>query len=170
MFALFLVGAVLTFIMIFIVPLAVYSRWASLPIVIFTFITALMTTVSRHPQPSLGKTHPLTHICFVQVATVVATVMFIIMQNAVTSATELNIGASLGIHMFAFMWIAAGTAILAFVIQLGMCCCCASRRDVKTGRKRGSKAAWRESGGMNPAMREKGRERSPGRLGGRDSD
>ena len=94
--------------------------------------------------------------------------MFIIMQNAVTSRTEINIGASLGIHMFAFMWIAAGTAILAFVVQLGLCCCCASRRDVKTGRKRGSKRAWSE--GWNPAMREKGkgRDRSPGRINGSD--
>ena len=90
--------------------------------------------------------------------------MFIIMENAVTSAQELNIGASLGIHMFAFMWVAAGTAVLAFIIQLGQCCCCASRRDVRTGRKRGSKKAW--SDGWNPAMREK--ERSPGRLTGED--
>lgn len=87
--------------------------------------------------------------------------MFIIMQDAVTAATQLNIGASLGVEMFAFMWVAAAASILAFVIQLGMCCCCASRRDVRTGRKRGSKKAW--SDGFNPAMREK--ERSPGRLG-----
>lgn len=45
MFGLFLAGACLTFLMIFIVPLAVYTRWASLPIVIFTFLSALMTTV-----------------------------------------------------------------------------------------------------------------------------
>lgn len=87
--------------------------------------------------------------------------MFIIMANAVTAAEQLNIGASLGVEMFAFMWIAAGTAVLALIVQLGMCCCCASRRDVRTGRKRGSKHAWSE--GFNPAMREK--ERSPGRLG-----
>lgn len=92
--------------------------------------------------------------------------MFIIMQNAVTSADQLNIGATLGVQMFAFMWIAAGSAILASIFQLGMCCCCASRRDVKTGRKRGSKHAW--SDGWNPAMREKERERSPGRIYGSD--
>lgn len=93
--------------------------------------------------------------------------MFIIMQNAVTSADQINIGASLGTQMFVFMWIAAAAAILAFIVQLGMCCCCASRRDVKSGRKRGSKHAWEN--GQNPAMREK--ERSPGRLGrGAESD
>lgn len=50
------------------------------------------------------------------------------------------------------MWIAAGASIIAFIIQLGMCCCCASRRDVRTGRKRGSMRAWRK---RNSAMREK---------------
>lgn len=82
---------------------------------------------------------------------------FIIMQDAITSATQLNIGASIGIEMFAFMWIAAGTAILAWLIQLGMCCCCASRRDVKKGKKSGSKKAWHGDG---PTMREK----EPGRF------
>lgn len=120
MFALFLVGACLSTVMIFVVPLAVYSRWVSLPVMIFTFLAALCTTV----------------------ATVIATAMFIIMRNAVTSVTQLNIGADLGIQMFVFMWIAAGASILAWIIQLGECCCCASRRDVKTGRKKGSKKAW----------------------------
>ena len=99
--------------------------------------------------------------------------MFIIMRNAVTAASQLNIGAHLGIEMFAFMWIAAGASLIAFIIQIGQCCCCASRRDVRAGRKRGSKKAWAD--GFNPGMREKGekkrgssdggRERSPGRLG-----
>jgi len=137
MFGLFLTGACLSFVMIFVVPLSVYSRWASLPIMLFTFFTALVTTV----------------------ATVIATVMFIIMQRAITSATQLNIGASIGVEMFAFMWIAAGTAILAWIIQLGMCCCCASRRDVRTGRKRGSMKAYRDSG---VEMEEK----QPGRFRG----
>ena len=82
---------------------------------------------------------------------------FIIMQNAITSATQLNIGASIGVEMFAFMWVAAATAVLAWLIQFGMCCCCASRRDVKTGRKRGSMKAWESDG---PSTREK----QPGRF------
>lgn len=80
------------------------------------------------------------------VAAVIATVMFIIMQRAITQVEQLNIGASIGIEMFAFMWIAAGAAVLAWLIQLSLCCCCASRRDVKTGRKRGSMKAWRDDG------------------------
>lgn len=87
---------------------------------IFTFLAALLITV----------------------AAVIATVMFIIMRNAFTSVAEINIQANLGNQMFAFMWIAAGTAIIAWLIQLGECCCCASRRDVRTGRKMGSKKAW----------------------------
>ncbi|CAK4026641.1 integral membrane [Lecanosticta acicola] len=137
MFGLFLAAACVNFLLIFIVPLSIYSRWATFPIAIFTFLGAL----------------------FVTVAAVIATVMFIIMKDAITSATQLNIGAELGVEMFAFMWIAASSAILAWLIQMGMCCCCASRRDVRTGRKRGSKRAWgTETPGVSekPAKKKKG--------------
>lgn len=46
MFGLFLTGACLDFLMIFLAPLAVFSRWASLPLMIFTFLAALCTTVA----------------------------------------------------------------------------------------------------------------------------
>lgn len=137
MFGLFLSGACLEFVMMFLVPLSVFSRWATFPIMIFTFLGALFTTV----------------------AAVIATVLFIIAQRAVTSATQINIGASIGVEMFAFMWIAAGSAILAWLIQLGQCCCCASRRDVRLGKKRGSKKAWgTETTGMSekPAGQKRG--------------
>ncbi|KAK5733155.1 hypothetical protein LTR17_009896 [Elasticomyces elasticus] len=130
MFGLFLSGACISFVMIFFVPLSVYSRWATLPIMIFTFLAALTTTV----------------------ASVIATVLFVIMQNAITSVTQINIGAAIGVRMFAFMWIAAGSSIIAWLIQLSLCCCCASRRDVKKGKKRGSKKAWN---GTEPGMSEK---------------
>ncbi|EME44788.1 hypothetical protein DOTSEDRAFT_72287 [Dothistroma septosporum NZE10] len=120
MFGLFLTAAPLNFILIFLQPLSVYTRWLTLPVAILTFLGALCVTV----------------------AAVIATVLFIIFKNVITSATQLNIGASLGIEMFAFMWIAAGSAILAWLVQMGMCCCCASRRDVRRGKKRGSKKAW----------------------------
>ncbi|KAK3706746.1 hypothetical protein LTR37_012591 [Vermiconidia calcicola] len=125
MFGLFFGGVCLSFIMIFLVPFSVYSRWATLPIAIVTSLAALATTV----------------------AAVIATVMFVIMQNTITSATQINIGAQIGVEMFVFMWIAVGTAVSAAVIQMSLCCCCASRRDVKTGRKLGSKKAWRDSDG-----------------------
>ena len=93
-------------------------------IAILTFLAALFTTV----------------------ATVIATVLFIIMQNAITSVEQLNIEGHIGTQMFAFMWIAAASAILAWLITLGQCCCCASRRDVKRGKKTGSKKAWGPEG------------------------
>lgn len=130
MFGLFLTGACVNFLMIFIVPFSVISRWATFPIAAFTFLGALFTTV----------------------ATVIATVLFIIFQDTITSATQLNIKANVGTEMFVFMWIAAGTSIIAWLVQFGLCCCCASRRDVRTGRKRGSKKAWDTE---TPGVREK---------------
>ncbi|KXL43396.1 hypothetical protein M433DRAFT_319249 [Acidomyces richmondensis BFW] len=120
MFGLFMTGICLNFVMIFTVPISVFTRWATLFIMILTFLGALCTTV----------------------ATIIATAMFIIMKDAMTSVTELNIKASLGTQMFAFMWIASGFAIIAWLITLCLTCCCASRRDVRRGRKRGSRKAW----------------------------
>ena len=134
MFGLFLAGTCLSFVMMLLNPLAVFSRWLTLFTGIFTFLAALFTTV----------------------ATVIATVMFIIMQNAFTSVEELNIGGELGTKMFAFMWIAAATSILAWLIQTSLCCCCASRRDVKKGKKTGSKKAWQTE---TPGVNEKGSRR-----------
>ncbi|KAK5171278.1 uncharacterized protein LTR77_004422 [Saxophila tyrrhenica] len=144
MFALFLTGACLSFFTMFIVPVSVFSRWATLATMLLTFFSALFTTV----------------------ATVLATVMFIIMRNAITSVTQLNIGASIGVEMFVFMWIAAGAAILAWIIQLGQCCCCASRRDVRTGRKRGSKKAYRGESNAESNGESSGEmsEKQPGRF------
>jgi hypothetical protein len=109
MFALFLTGAVLSFLMIFLAPLALYSKLVSIPIVILTFLATLTTTV----------------------ATVLGTVIFIIFRNAARSQTQINLGAEVGTYMFAFMWVAAGAALLAFVIQLCLLCCCRSRRKAK---------------------------------------
>jgi hypothetical protein len=124
MFGLFLTGTVFEFVMIFVTPLALYSRWASLAIGTLTFLAALCTTV----------------------ATVVATVLWLIFKKAMKSQTELNIGATIGTKMFVLMWIATAFAILAWLIQMGLCCCCASRRDVKRGKKRGSKKAGIQNG------------------------
>lgn len=138
MFGLFLAGTCLNFLLIFITPFSVASRWAALIIGFFTFIGALLITA----------------------ASVVATVMFIIMRNAFTSVTELNIGATIGVQMFVFMWIASGTAILAWLIQTGLCCCCASRRDVRKGKKKGSKKAYAtETAGVSNGISEKPQKR-----------
>lgn len=140
MFALFLTGACTCFVSIFLTPLSIFTRWATFPIAIFAFLSALATTV----------------------ATVVATIMFIIFRNVVHSAEDtVNIVPEIGIKMFACMWIASACSIIGWMVQMGMCCCCvcisfiakeyiralltsiqASRRDVKLGKKTGRIKAW----------------------------
>ena len=132
MFSLFMAGACCSFVAIFVMPLSVYTRWATLPIAIFAFLSALMTTA----------------------ATLIATVMFLIFKNVVQDAEEdINIEASLGTKMFAFMWIAAVCTMVGWIVQLSLCCCCASRRDVQKGRKTGREKAWRKSGEVPPRAR-----------------
>ncbi|KPI45983.1 uncharacterized protein AB675_651 [Cyphellophora attinorum] len=123
MWACFLVGACLTFLCIFICPMGFSKkpRWQhkakriflrQLPITLLAFLAALFTTV----------------------ATVVATVMFIIFRNTFAGAADLNIEAHIGSEMFAFMWIATGFNLIGLIIQLGTCCgvcCCTGRRKAE---------------------------------------
>ncbi|KAF2833838.1 hypothetical protein CC86DRAFT_15649 [Ophiobolus disseminans] len=120
MFGLFLTGTCLSFVLIFLMPLSIFTRWLALPVAIFAFLNALVVTA----------------------ASIVATVMFIIFRNTITQVSELNIGAEIGMTLFVFMWIASAFTIFAWLVQMGLCCCCASRRDVKSGRKRGSEKAY----------------------------
>ncbi len=125
MFALFLTGACLALPSALLAPLSISSRWASLPLTILTFLTALTTTV----------------------ATVIATAMFLIFRKAIQSAVDsVNIQAEIGIKMFVFMWFASGAAILAWLIHFAQCCCCASTRDVRTGRRKGRRKAYNPFG------------------------
>lgn len=120
MFGFFLTAACVNFVAVFLSPLVLYSRWWSLPIVIFTFIGALLTVAGS----------------------VIGTVYAIVVQNALTSQPDLNIGVSLGVNMFAFMWTAVACVLVAWIIQLCLSCCCASRRDIKKGKKKGSEKAY----------------------------
>ena len=121
MFALFLTGACLSFVMIFITPLAIYSKLASIPVTILTFLATLTTTV----------------------AAVLGTAIFVIFRNAARAQTDINLGAEIGVEMFAFMWVAAGASLFAFLIQFCLLCCCRSRRKA---RKEFRKS--REAGGV----------------------
>ncbi|KAF2101077.1 hypothetical protein NA57DRAFT_36560 [Rhizodiscina lignyota] len=114
MFALFLTGACFSTVLTFILPLSLYSRWAAVPISILTLLNAV----------------------FVTVATAMATAMFVIIKIEVQKEQTLNIHADIGDKMFVFMWIASGFSILACIVQFSLCCCCTSRRDIKTGRKK----------------------------------
>ncbi|KAL4888455.1 SUR7/PalI family-domain-containing protein [Aspergillus ambiguus] len=160
MFGLFITATVLTFVLIFIAPLAVSSRppqtisadpaenernhphrrrtfvlLRSFPFLVLTFLTALFTIV----------------------ASVVATVMFSIFKNVFTSPSyDLNIEAELGDRMMAFMWIASACNLIAFIIQFGNCCaaCCGGRKARKQLRMTVSGRSTASSTG-SPDMREK---------------
>ena len=110
----------MNFVSIFVAPITLYSRWWSFPFAIWTFIAALLTAA----------------------ATIIATVMSVIFRNVLTSQSALNIGASIGTDMFAFMWLATAFSVFGWLIHMGMSCCCASRRDVRTGRRKGNKKAY----------------------------
>lgn len=130
MFGLFLTGTCLSFVLIFLMPLSIFTRWLALPVSILAFLNAL----------------------FVTAGSIIATVMFIIFRNTISNVDELNISAAIGTTMFAFMWVASAFAIFAWLVQMGLCCCCASRRDVKNGRKRGSEKAYALDGPEGGAM------------------
>jgi len=74
-------------------------------------------------------------------ASIVGTAISFIFKYAAEAQSALNIHADVGTRMFVFMWIASGFAIAAFVFHAGMGCCCASRRDIQTGRRNPRKVA-----------------------------
>lgn len=119
MFAFFLAGVCLTFLYALFLPLSLLrsphlspksrSCWVGFGIGLIGFLAVLLTVV----------------------AAVVGTVMFSIMKNVLGSQPELNIGAELGTTMLAFMWIAAGAVLIAWVVQWRCGCCCRKRRNKK---------------------------------------
>ncbi|KAK8089238.1 hypothetical protein PG997_004199 [Apiospora hydei] len=113
MFGFFLASTILDFLMIFIAPVVLYSRWWSMPVGIMSFINFILALV----------------------AAAIGTAMSLIFKYALTSQSDLNIQVETGTKMLAFSWIAVGFTFLSFIIHSGLCCCCTSRRDVRTGRK-----------------------------------
>ena len=69
---------------------------------------------------------------FTVAAAVIATVMFFIMANVMGGQEELNIKADVGTSMLAFMWIGAGSLLIAWLLQSRCGCCCRKvRRESK---------------------------------------
>ncbi|KAK5050923.1 hypothetical protein LTR84_003482 [Exophiala bonariae] len=151
MFACFLIGTILTFLCIFLAPLGFSKkpRWQhkarriflrQLPITIITFASLLFTAVGS----------------------VIATVMFVIFKDKVSVAEDLNIRASLGIPMLAFMWIGTGFNLLGFLMQVGTCCgvcCCTGKRKAIRKSQVNPGVDTREKESMGSGSR------SPGRFG-----
>jgi hypothetical protein len=113
MFAFFLAGTIVSFLMIFLSPIAIFSRWWALPMSLVSFLTFLI----------------------VLIASVIASVISFVFKYAATAQASLNINAYVGTRMFVFMWLSTGFAFVAFILHAGMGCCCTSRRDLKSGRK-----------------------------------
>ncbi|KAM7217844.1 SUR7/PalI family domain containing protein [Rhypophila decipiens] len=113
MFGFFITGIVINFIMIFVTPLGVDSRWRSLPLGIVSFISSFLI---------VG-------------ASIVGTVISIAFRIAATAQSDLNIHAEVGTRMFVFMWLASAFTLWGFIVHAGMGCCCVSRRDLRTGRR-----------------------------------
>lgn len=113
MFGFFLTAAVLSFVMIFVSPLAIASRWWSLPLAIVSFVDMLLLIA----------------------ASVVGTAISVVFKYAAEAQRELNIHAEVGNRMLIFMWLATGFGIWGFAAHSGMGCCCTSRRDLKIGRR-----------------------------------
>ncbi|KAK4243961.1 SUR7/PalI family-domain-containing protein [Corynascus novoguineensis] len=113
MFGFFLTAAVLAFLMIFLSPLAVASRWWSLPLAVASFLEMMLLIA----------------------ASVVGTAISVAFKYAAEAQSELNIRAEVGVRMFVFMWLATGFSVWAFAVHSGMGCCCTSRRDLKIGRR-----------------------------------
>ena len=129
MFGCFFAGTICTFLCIFLTPLTLYSRLVSIVIGIFAVITMLLVVV----------------------AAVISTAMWNIFTNVINgNAAGLGLEPFIGKQMLAFMWVAAGCALIAGVIQLCLMCCCTSRRDVKRGKKNAKKEL--ESGRMSRAI------------------
>jgi hypothetical protein len=151
MFGLFMTAVVLTFVLIFVTPLAVSSR----------------PPQSISPDPQVADAHPprrrgffvllrafpflvlvFFNALFTIVASVIATVMFSIFKSVFTSRTDLNISASLGTRMMAFMWIASAFNLLAFILQLASCsaACCGGRKARKQLKEARSQLEMQEKG------------------------
>ncbi|KAK0666300.1 SUR7/PalI family-domain-containing protein [Cercophora samala] len=113
MFGFFLTSAILTFLYIFLSPIATKSKWYSLPLSIGAFI----------------------NMTLVVAASIVGTVISLVFKYAAEAQKELNIKSYVGTKMFVFMWLAAGFGIIGFAVHSGMGCCCVSKRDVTTGRR-----------------------------------
>jgi len=114
MFGFFLTGTLVNFIMIFVTPLGIDSRWRTIPLSFAAFFFSGL---------------------LVGGASIAATVISIAFKLAATAQSDLNIHADVGTRMFVFMWLASGFSLWGFIVNAGMGCCCTSRRDLRTGRR-----------------------------------
>jgi SUR7/PalI family len=125
MFSFFLLSILTSFLLIFLSPLVLLSRWYSYHFVTFAFISGLLTFC--------GAT--------------TATSMYVTFQKVITSQKELNIGAALGPRMFVFMWLGTIFSMAGWAVHLHLAI--VSRRKHHATRKE-RRERKREEEGKNP--------------------
>ncbi|KAJ2898334.1 SUR7 family protein pun1 [Zalerion maritima] len=113
MWGFFMTGIILNFILMVMGPIAVFSRWWSLPFGVLSSVSSLLIVAGSG----------------------VATAMSVIFRWALTQQNELNIHAQVGIRMLVFMWVASLATVIPALMHSGLGCFCPSKRDVTTGRK-----------------------------------
>ncbi|RFU27795.1 hypothetical protein B7463_g8536, partial [Scytalidium lignicola] len=113
MFSFFLTSICGCFLLLFISPLTLSPSASHIHRFLNLLINVLLTIVT----------------VMVFVASIIGTVMAVVFQKVITSQPGLNIGAELGVRMLAFMWIATAGILGAWLIHLGMSCCCTGRRN-----------------------------------------
>lgn len=116
MYGFFLAATVLNFVLIFLSPLVIRTRWYTLGLAFLGAIAGLLVTV----------------------AAIIATVISIAASIALTAQDELNIRCDIGVPMFAFMWIAAICTDVAFLLHSALGCCCRPQRGNRSPAVSGS--------------------------------
>ncbi|KAH8170638.1 SUR7/PalI family protein [Sarocladium implicatum] len=102
MFVFFITSIGMNFILLLLSPLAMKTRWWSLFITIFGFLSAI----------------------FVTVGAIIATAIGVAAKVALTAQDQLNIRANIGITVLVFMWLSAVFTVVAFLMHAAMGCCC----------------------------------------------
>ncbi|KAG5993814.1 hypothetical protein E4U54_003273 [Claviceps lovelessii] len=126
MYAFFMAGTILSFILLLGTPLVMRTRWFSLFISLLGGLAGAILTV----------------------AAAIATSISVVAKLALTAQDQLNIKVNIGVKMFAFMWIGAITTDLAFLLHAAMGCCCKPNRRAQSSM--GDKST--PSNSSNPLM------------------
>ena len=108
MYAFFMAGTVITFVLLLGSPLVIRTRWFTLLLAFLGFVAGFLLTI----------------------AAILATVISVAAKVALTAQDQLNIRADIGIKMFVFMWIGALLTDLAFLLHAAMGCCCKPNRSL----------------------------------------
>lgn len=122
MFGFFMLSICMNFLCMFFGPIVLYSRWYSFHFVTLSFISSLLCTAGS----------------------VIATVMYAIFKRVIGSQKELNISATLGAQMFAFMWIATAFSVAGWIVHFHLACI--SRKEQRAEKKAHDASAKPEPG------------------------